>query len=357
MGWGSPVAGWQGPGYDFGGAFWTLAPAFLFISALSVVQTNSLSFVAQRVSRPGNRAVDFRSVQGGVIGNTVGNMLAGLAGSMPIMSTPRGSMFVQQTGCASRDVGILIGLMILVLAFFPKAWALLLVIPVPVMAAYLVVVLAPMFVEGMRAIIQAEPDYPKSLIVGTSLAIGLAFQHQLIDLPIGALWESTLQKAITSGGISVILLTLAMEAMGPRRRSIRVPLSVDELPLINRFLEQFSIRNGWNDRTTTRLQAVGEETLLLLLDREDSSRPRRLRISAASSGRGAELEFITAPSDAVNLQDRFALLGDPPPEVEGILSAGDTPMRVLRHLATSVSHRQYQETDVITVQVGVENRR
>ena len=354
---GVPLAGWEGPGYQFGAAFWTLAPAFLFISALTVVQTNSLSFVAHRVSLPGNRAVDFRAVQGGVVGNTVGNMLAGLAGSMPIMTSPRGSMFVQQTGCASRDVGILIGVMLVALAFFPKAWALLLVIPVPVMAAYLIVVLAPMFVEGMRAIIQAEPDYSKSLVVGTSIAIGLAFQYQLIDLPIGALWESTLQKAITSGGISVILLTLALEAMGPRRRRLRVPLGTDELPRINQFLEQFSRRNAWNDQTTARLQAVAEETLLVLVDREDSGRGRRLRITAASSGRGAELEFITAPTEAGNLEDQFAMLGDPPPEVEGMLAGGDMSMRVLRHLATSVSHRQYQETEVITVQVAVESER
>ncbi len=353
---GVPLAGWDGPGYNFGSAFWTLAPAFLFISALTVVQTNSLSFVAHRVSRPGNRAVDFRAVQGGVVGNCVGNMLAGLAGSMPIMTTPRGSMFVQQTGCASRDVGILIGVMLIALAFFPKAWALLLVIPVPVMAAYLVVVLAPMFIEGMRAIIQAEPDYSKSLIVGTSLAIGLAFQYRLIDLPIGALWESTLQNAITAGGVSVILLTLASEAMGPRRRRLRVPLSVEALPQINRFIEAFSRRNGWNQRTTDRLQAVSEETLLVMTNREDSGR-RHLSINVASSGRGAELEFITGPSDAENLEDQFALLGDPPPEIEGILTGDDTSMRVLRHLATSVSHRQYQETDVIMVQMAVESAR
>ena len=352
---GVPLAGWDGPGYDSGRAFWTLAPAFLFISALTVVQTNSLSFVAHNVSRDGNRAVDFRGVQGGVVGNTVGNILAGLAGAMPIMTSPRGSMFVQQTGCASRDIGIFIGVLVIVLAFFPKAWALLLVIPVPVMAAYLVVVLAPMFVEGMRAIIQAEPDYSKSLVVGTSLAIGLAFQYQLIDLPIGALWESTLQKAITSGGISVILLTLALEAMGPRRYRLRVPLNVDELPRVNQFMDEFSARNGWSAKTTVRLQAVAEETLLLLTEHDDDSgRQRRLRISASSSGRGAELEFITAPSDAANLEDRLALLGDPPPEVEGMLAGGDVPTRMLRYLATSVSHRQYQETEVITVQVAVE---
>ena len=354
---GVPLAGWGGPGYDFGSAFWTLAPAFLFISALTVVQTNSLSFVAHRVSQPGNRAVDFRAVQGGVVGNCVGNVLAGLVGSMPIMTTPRGSMFVQQTGCASRDVGILIGVMLVALAFFPKAWALLLVIPTPVMAAYLIVVLAPMFVEGMKAIIQSEPDYSRSLIVGTSLAIGLAFQYELIGLPIGSLWESTLQKAVTAGGISVILLTLGLEIMGPRRRRLRLPLALDELPRINRFLEEFSARNGWNERTTARLRAVAEETLLVLVDREDSDRQRRLRVTAVRSGRGAELEFITGPSDAGNLEDRFSLLGDPPPEIEGMLSADDMPMRMLRHLASSVNHRQYHETDVITVQVAVEAER
>ena len=354
---GMPLDGWDGVGYDFGGAFWTLAPAFLFISALTVVQTNSLSFVAHRVSQPGNRAVDFRAVQGGVVGNSLGNVLAGLAGSIPMIATPRGSMFVQQTGCASRDVGILIGVVFIVLAFFPKAWALLLVIPVPVMAAHLLVVLAPMFVEGMRAIVQAEPDYSKSLIVGISVAIGLAFQYQLIDLPINELWEATLQKAITSGGISVILLTLALEAVGPRRRRLRVLLSIDELPRINQFVEAFSARNGWNERTTGRLQAVAEETLLVLTKREGSDRQLRLRITAASSGRGAELEFITGPGDAENLEDELASLGEPPPEIEGMLSVGDTPMRVLRHLATSVSHRQYQETEVITVQVAVESER
>lgn len=351
---GVPLAGWEGPGYDFGSAFWTLVPAFLFISALTVVQTNSLSFVAYRVSQPGSRSVDFRSVQGGVVGNCVGNVLAGLAGAMPVMSTPRASMFVQQTGCASRDVGILIGILLIALAFFPKAWGLLLVIPLPVMAAYMVVVLAPLFVEGMKAIVQSEPDYSRSLIVGTSLAIGMAFQYGLISLPIGPLWQSTLSKAIIAGGISVIMLTLALEIMGPRRRRLRLPLNLDALPRIDQFLEEFSTRNGWSERTTDRLRAVAEETLLVLLERKDSGRQRQLRISAIRSGRGAELEFITGPSDAGNLEDRFSLLGDPPPEIEGMLSADDMPMRMLRHLASSVSHRQYHDTDVITVQVAVE---
>ena len=40
-----------------------------------------------------------------------------------------------------------------------------------------------------------------------------------------------------------------------------------------------------------------------------------------------------------------------------MLSSGDMPMRVQRRLAMSVTHRQYQETDVITIQVAVEAQR
>ena len=96
------------------------------------------------------------------------------------------------------------------------------------------------------------------------MMLGLAFQFEFIDLPIGELWEATLQKAVTSGGIAVILLTLALELTGSRRRRLQVMLDVEELPRINRFLADFSNRRGWNERMTDRLQAAAEEALLVL---------------------------------------------------------------------------------------------
>ena len=349
---GIPVAGWGGLGFNFGATFWTLLPAFLFISALTVLQAKSLSFVAQRVSWREARAIDFRAVQGGVLGNCLGTILSGLGGGMPVMATQRGSLLAQQTGCASRDVGILVGVILLVLAFFPKAWALLLVIPIPVMAAYMAVVLAPMFVEGMRSIIQDEPDYSKSVVVGVSLLVGLGFQYELISLPIGALWEATLQKAVISGGITVVLLTWALE-LASRRRRYQVALDVEELPGIRRFLADFSLRRGWGEVMTARLQAASEEAVLVLLESGSAGGQRQLRLTASGSSRGAELEFVTAPGDAGNLEDQMALLSEPPPELEEMLSEGDVPLRMLGHFATSLTHRQYHETEIITVHVSL----
>ena len=99
-----------------------------------------------------------------------------------------------------------------------------------------------------------------------------------------------------------------------------------------------------------RLAAATEEALLTLGEdaataREDAR--RRLLIVARREANGAVLELFVAPGDE-NLQDRVALLG----EVEGeSLVEREVSLRLLRHLASSVRHRQYHDTDIVTVRV------
>ena len=64
-------------------------------------------------------------------------------------------------------------------------------------------------------------------------------------------------------------------------------------------------------------------------------------------GDGAVLEFIAA-TDAANLEDRMALLGQP--AAGGPVQQEVSP-RLLRHYASPVRHYQYQDIDVVTVRV------
>ena len=356
---GFPASSWPGLHLDFGNAFWTLLPGFLFLSTAAVVRTNAIVLTAQRVSWRDTRAIDFRWVQGGSISTGLGNVLAGLAGTMPVACAATGPMLVRQTGCASRQVGVFVGVIVVALAFFPKIWGLLSVIPGPVFASYLIITLAPLFVEGMRTAIQDEADYRTSLMVGVAVAIGLGFEFNLLALPIGGLWGPMLQRGLTSGGIVVLILTGFMELTGQGRRRIDTELNVEALPRINEFLKDFSASRGWNAAMTDRLCAVAEETLLILAsENEDSNTSgktggrRRLLVLAASDGPAAELEFISAPGDAQNLEDRIALLKKPDPELPDFaVIERDISLRLLQHYASSVSHRQYMETEVMTVRV------
>ena len=357
---GLPLDGWPGLGLGLGLTFWSLLPAFLLLSAVEVLQANSVGLSIQQVSWRGPRAMDYRRVQGVGVCSGLGNLLAGLASVMPIITIPRGTAFVQQTGCASRDIALLTGAFLILVAFFPKSWGLLVGIPSPVSTVFLIVVITPVFVEGMKLIVRDSLDYRKSLVIGVSIAIGLGLQFELVVLPAGGAWGPMFQNGLTSGGVAVVLLTLASEFTGRRRRRIQAELNVDSLPRIKEFLLDFSASRGWNKGMAERTMAVAEEVVVILAGQNGQSGgdARKLLLRINGSATAAELEFVSAPSETENLEDRLAVLTEPAsemtelelPEREFNIER-EASLRLLRYYASSVSHRQYHETEVITVRV------
>ena len=355
---GFPIDGWPGLMPRFGNAFWTMLPAFLFLAVISVAKGNTLALTAQRVSWRDKRAIDFRSVQGGVLSGGLGSLVSGIVGGLPVYIGTTSSSVVLQTGCASRVVGVMMGGVIAALAFFPKAWGLLAAVPGPVAGMYLAILTAPLFAEGLRTVAQDEPDYRRSLIVGIAIAIGLGFEFEVLSLNIEALWGPLLQKGLTAGGITVIVLSLYMELFGHSRRRLRTELNVESLPAINSFLGNFCRRQGWDSEIEERMTAVAEETLMLLSERDEERRhktgrrKRRLMILAGGYRHEVELEFISSPGDSTNLEDRIALIRNSDPGTEDLsMLERDVSLRLLQHYTSSVSHRQYQETEVITVRI------
>ena len=353
---GFPSSGWPGFGFDFGNSFWVLLPGFLFLSVIAVVQTNAITLATQRVSWRSARAIDDRRIQGGALSGALGNILAGLSGTLPVLSLGLGPMLVKQTGTASRRVGVLLGAILVVLAFFPKSWALLSVIPGPIYGAYLIALIAPILVEGITSSVQDGPGYRRSLLVGVAIVVGMGFEFELVTLPIGGLWGPMLQNGLTSGGITIIVLSMLVELGSQSRRRLNTELSVEALPRVNEFLKGFASSRNWDAATVGRLEEVAEETLLVLGAESDTG--RRLLIVAASDGVMAELEFVSAPSGSENLEDRITYMKssawDEPdglglPDLAAV--SRDLPLRILQHYASSVSHRQYHEVEVVTVRV------
>ncbi len=80
---GVPRGGWPGLDLSFGPVFWSLLPAFVFVTLVGAVETIGDAIAVQRVSWRKPRAPDFRIVQGAVAADGLGNFLSGLAGTMP----------------------------------------------------------------------------------------------------------------------------------------------------------------------------------------------------------------------------------------------------------------------------------
>lgn len=346
----------QAPGLDldFGAAFWTLLPSFLLVAVIAAIRTMSSAVAVQRVSwRRGSRAVDFRAVQGAMAVDGAGNLLAGLAGTVPGSATTTSVPLTQLTGVAARAVGIVAGAAFLAFAILPKPFAVVLAIPDPVFAGYLVILLAMLFSIGMKIVLQGGPGYREGLVVGIAFLAGVGLQYGLIFPEEASRFAGgLLQNGMNAGGFSAILMTLFLRLTDPRASRIETALGSSELPKIRTFLGDFASRSGWGGKMADRLGAVAEEALLSLArGRDGAGGPGddrlRLALAARSEKGGAVLEFVVAPGED-NLQDRVALLGEHSDEAS---MEREVSLRLLRHLASSVRHQQYHDTDIITVRV------
>ena len=347
---GVPTNAWPGFDLQFDARFWVLLPAFVFVTLVGAIETIGDSVAIQRVSWRTPRATDFRTVQGAVNADGVGNLLSGLAGTVPNTTYSSSLPLAELTGVGARNVGVAIGLIFIGLAFLPKVTALLLAIPGPVVAAYLLVLLALLFIQGMKLVVHDGVDYRKSMIAGLAFWIGLGFQNRLIFAEqLGETWGGLLGNGMTAGGLTAMVLTLFVELTATRRRRLDVPLDGKVLPEIDTLLRDFAGRLRWNADSTERLCSTGEETLLSLVRQEEEAADvagRRLRVVARNDHGTVELEFIAAVGET-NLEDRMILLTD----------EADTPnerelsLRLLRHYAASVRHQQYHDIDIVTVRV------
>ncbi len=342
------------PGFDVtpGIEFWALLPAFVVVTIVGAIETIGDGVAIQRVSQRRPRATDFRVVQGALNADGVGNFLSGLLGTLPNTTYSSSIALAEVTGIGARSVGVIIGVIFVVLAFFPKVAALLIAIPPPVAAAYIAVLLGLLFVQGMKIVIQDGVDHRKAAVAGLAFWIGVGFQNQWIfsdQLGEGFLGV-LLGNGMTSGALVAVIMMVFMELTSPRRRRLKAALDEDALPKLSEFLRGFASRHRWDPASSDRLLLVGEETLTSLLADDDGvlekDTPRQLVVTAQAGGGGAELEFVSA-TEGENLEDKLAYLGEAP----DITDEREVSFRLLRHYASSVRHQKYHGVDIVTVSV------
>ena len=349
---GLPFRSWPGIDITPGIEFWALLPAFIVATVVGAIETIGDGVVIQRVSRRTPPATDFQVVQGALNADGFGNFISGLLGTLPNTTYSTSISLVEVTGVAARRVGIAIGVTFIVLAFFPKVTALIIAIPAPVAAAYILVLIALLFIQGMKIVIEDGVDHRKAFIVGAAFWVGIGFQNQWIfsdqlgDGFLGIL----LGNGMTSGAIVAIIAMLFMEITAPRRKRLALALNDEALPQLTNFLQSFAASSGWNEAAQNRIALVGEETLASLQAEAnanvDSGLQKRLVVRAHTVGHQIELEFVVA-YEGGNIEDRLSYLGRTP----DIADDRETSFRLLRHYASSVRHQKYHGVDIITVNV------
>ena len=151
--------------------------------------------------------------------NGAGMLLAGIAGTPPLhVYSGVSASLISVTGVAARRVGIGAALVFVVLAFFSKFTAVLLSIPVPVMAAYLMLIFGLFFVGGVQAIVRDGLDQKRTLTVAVALTLGLGLHgHPVMQDVLGDELGSLFGNGVMIGSVTAIAMSLLFEMFTARR--------------------------------------------------------------------------------------------------------------------------------------------
>ena len=344
---GLPPSGWPGLDLAFDARFLGLLVPFIIVTIIGAIETYGDAIAIQRVSHRTPVPVDFKVVQRALNADGVGNLLSGLAGTVPNTTYASSISIADLTGVAARRVALYAGIIIVLAAFVPKIAAVLQVVPSPVAGAYIFIFLVLLFRQGLRLVTSGGFDYEKGLIVCTSFWVGLGFQYGGIFPDHLPEWSrGVLDNGMASGGIVAMILTLLV-SLKERGQHVVLKPSVRSISQLRAVLDRAAERAGWDDVATNRLELAGEEAFQYLLERQAESKPHPIRVGVRPVDDILQIELASGP-DSANLEARLGKLDEEPEEQAVVRDVGP---RILRHVAKEVRHEQFYDLDVLTVTV------
>jgi NCS2 family nucleobase:cation symporter-2 len=218
---------------------------FVIGALAAALKAVGLLAVCQRINDAGWVRPDMTSLSRGVLADGLGNVLAGLLGSVGVNTSAPGVGLIAATGVASRVIGFAIGAMLIALAFFPMATGVLLVMPPAVIGASLVFGGCFILINGLQTITSRMLDARRTLVIGLAMSAGIAAEM----IPnFAANVPSALQPIVSSslvlGTITALLLN-GLFRIGQRKRvSLTLDPSVPQPARLEEFFGESGRRWG-----------------------------------------------------------------------------------------------------------------
>ena len=156
--------------------------------------------------QPVEGEVFMKRASGGILGDGVNSMLAGILNSFPNSIFAQNNGMIQLTGVASRYVGFFIAGMLVLLGLFPAVGLVFSLMPDPVLGGATLLMFGTVAAAGIRIIASQEINRKATLVIAISFSFGLSVElvpEILCQLP--ETIRSIFSSGITTGGVMAIL--------------------------------------------------------------------------------------------------------------------------------------------------------
>lgn len=257
---GLPRGEWPGMSFDFSAQDFSLLAIFMIATLASSIESIGDAISVQKVSNPDFKKVDYRSVQGCLNSDGLGNIMAGALGTVPNTTYSGNIAAIEITGVASRKVGYYAAAILLLIAFFPKIAYFVAYIPDPVLGGANILFMSMLINVGMQLINQESSNYKTNIVVSVSLAAGLLSSMKMIfpDLFSPAL-NVFFTNGIAVGGLVAIVMNGFLIMLRKKPAKIKVPKEEGGLDQLNLWLEEIVRKKGIEKSLAMKVNLVVEE--------------------------------------------------------------------------------------------------
>ncbi|WP_421533626.1 nucleobase:cation symporter-2 family protein [Morganella morganii] len=194
-------------GFSFNFAHFLVVAIIYLLSVLEAVGdlTATALVSGQKIQGP-----EFQSrLKGGVMADGLVSVAASAMSSLPLTTFAQNNGVIQMTGVASRHVGKIIAVILVILGLFPGIGWFFTTIPAPVLGGAMTLMFSMIAIAGIRIILSNGLRRRETLIVATSLGLGLGVSYDpavfhVLPTSLYALAENP----ICMGGVTAIILNL-----------------------------------------------------------------------------------------------------------------------------------------------------
>jgi xanthine permease XanP len=217
--------------------FWLLPP-FLIAALTASLKSVGDTTLCQKANDTAWKRSDMKSVSGGVFANGFGTAVSGLLGGIG-QNTASSSIGISiAAGTTSRAVALPLGLLVIALAFFPKAAAVVAALPGPAVGAILIYSACFIILGGLQLLTSRMLDARRIFAVGIALIFGLSVEI-VPDLyrTLPAFLKPIFSSSTSVAAVLVVILSLLFRIGLKKRNSLELHTGHDHLDEIAQFMD------------------------------------------------------------------------------------------------------------------------
>lgn len=185
---------------------------FAFLYLITTIESiGDLTATSLLTGEPITGKTYFGRIKGGILGDGINSGIAAIFNTFPNTTFSQNNGVIQLTGIGSRYVGYYIAGIFVILGLVPVIAGVFQTIPQPVLGGATIIMFGSVAVAGVKILSTVTLDKRASIILATSLGLGLgvsAVPEILDQLP--TLIKSIFSSGISTGGLTALVLNMLL---------------------------------------------------------------------------------------------------------------------------------------------------